>query len=127
MQMSYPLYDFVLNCIIDLHVGLNLKMILQTIDKLKLVISSRKLVDDNKKVNGVWTKTGNQSYMYSGTFLDEFNNEYRFYSKEDLFSPYANQEVLLQLKLEQFGVKAPTCKIYAVVPSPVKDSQKKSS
>jgi len=94
-------------------------MIVQTLadSKWKLVIFSEKLVSDNKKVGDQWIPTGTQSKMYSYTFVDStFHEEIKIASKSDEWGKYLNQEVQLQFKIEQFGVKAPSSKLYAVVP-----------
>lgn len=94
-------------------------MITQTLvdSRWKLVIFSEKLVADNKKVGDQWIPTGTQSKMYSYTFVDAtFKEEIKISSKSDEWGKFLNQEVILQFKVEQFGVKSPSCKLYAVLP-----------
>jgi len=91
-------------------------MIVQTTDKCKLVIFSKKMVDDNKKVGDNWVKAGTQSLMYSYTLTDDFGNELKLSSKSDEFGKYINQEVYIQFKLDQFGMKSPTTRLYAMIP-----------
>jgi len=93
-------------------------MIVSKTEKIKLLIASKKLVNDNKKdQSGNWIPSGTQSLMYSGTFVTEFGDEIRLSSKEDIFSKHLNKDVEIQFKVEQFGMKSPSCKVYAVTSS----------